>query len=485
MSLRDAAILAKRGELEAAWKIVGAYLNDDPWDGPALTTGSYILLRLGALPQAYHLAKAATQVLPEDCSTWTNLGHAASQMWLIDDAESCYMKSLSFCKDQESRIINWLNLAALYLDVGRFDDSMQYVNRILAIEPDRKTALANLGFCQLAVGNWKEGWKNYRHTIGSPWRPATKYHEEPEWDGTPGKTVVLYGEQGLGDEISFASVIPDAASVCSKLIVECEERLGGLFKRSFPQAKIYATRRAKTGKWDKEDWQIDASLPIGQACEYFRTEDSQFTGEPYLLACPQRVAMWKGLFAGKLKPTIGIAWSGGQPRTNQRNRTLTLDDFLPLMQSIDAHWVSLQYKDASAEIEAFKARHHIDIEQYKWGTLTQDYDDTAALIAACDYVVCIQTAVAHTAGALGVPVSVLIPQATQWRYGIHNESILWYKSLRIVRQSGAGWKPEIQRLKRDLKAYFPRVPGAATHPAPDSSLRNGLDRVRTAGVQCH
>src|SRR5258706_5998324 len=142
--------------------------------------------------------------------------------------------------------------------------------------------------------------------------------------------------------------------------------------------------------------------------------------------------MWKGLWTQKRKPTIGIAWTGGIPKTNSRNRRIALDDFLPLFNAVDAHFVSLQYKDAAGEIAAFKSRHPVDLEQYKWGTLTSDYDDTAALIASLDYVVCIQTAVAHTAGALGTPVMVLVPVATQWRYGDSEEGIPWYNSLKII-----------------------------------------------------
>lgn len=450
-----AADLGEQGKLEAAWKIVNKLLVENPLDVQGLVTGSYIMRRFGALPQAYHLARSATQIWPHDDAAWTNLGHAASEMWLVEESERCYRKALKCAKDPKHIQTLWLNLSALYLDNGRFAEAEALTRKILAQNPEHTNAKANLGFCQLAQRNWAEGWKGYHHTIGSDWRPKVQYGEEPEWDGTPGKTVVLYADQGLGDEISFASMLPDALAICRKVILDCDERLEGLFKRSFPEARVYGTRRAKEGQWAKEDWKIDASLPLGQIGEFFRTDASQFPETPYLVACPARTAMWRSLFAAKKKPCIGVAWTGGIPKTNSRNRRIALKDLLPLFNGLEAHFVSLQYKDASEEIAALKASQAVDLEQYKWGTLTSDYDDTAALIAALDYVVCIQTAVAHTAGALGKPVLVLVPVATQWRYGDSEDSIPWYGSLKIVRQQKTGfWSQEIERATSILKAHF-------------------------------
>lgn len=474
-----AADLGECGKLEAGWKIVNKMLIENPLDVQALVTGSYIMRRLGALPQAYHLARSATQVWPHDDAAWTNLGHAASEMWLVEESERCYRRALKCAKDPKHISTLWLNLSALYLDNGRFAEAEALTRKILAQDPEHTNAKANLGFCQLAQRNWAEGWKGYHHTIGSDWRPKVQYAEEPEWDGSPGKVVALYADQGLGDEISFASMLPDALAICSKVILDCDERLAGLFKRSFPEVKVYGTRRAKEGQWAKEDWQIDASLPLGQIGEFFRTDASHFLGAPYLVACPARTAMWRGFFATKNKPCIGIAWTGGIPKTNSRNRRIALKDFLPLFEGVGAHFVSLQYKDAAEEIAALKASHAVDLEQYQWGTLTADYDDTAALIAALDYVVCIQTAVAHTAGALGVPVAVLVPVATQWRYGDSQDTIPWYGSLKVIRQQKTGsWSKEIERATATVQADLARVQGGTAASARNDSVRDGKHRVR-------
>jgi tetratricopeptide (TPR) repeat protein len=457
---KRAALFIESKKLDEAWSVVKALLLEDPNDPQALVLASVVERLSQNLPTSYHFAKAASRIIPNDAAPWINLGHTASEMWLVDESEAAYRKALK-CPNIEAGSLKrntMLNISALYIDNGRYIEARQIVEKWLKINPEDTQVRANLGFCQLAVQDWS-GWSNYRSTLGSNWRPRVQYMDEPEWDGTPGKTVVLYGEQGIGDEISFASMLPDAIRHCKKVILDCDPRLKQLFKRSFPGLTVHGTRMAKAGnmsldlKWPEEDRAFDASLAIGQIGEYYRTQAQDFPGTPYLVPCPDRVQMWQALFAAKGKPTIGIAWTGGVPKNNSRNRRLTLYDLLPFFRKHDAHFVCLQYKDASAEIDKFRAKHpEIDLVQYRFGTLTGDYDDTAALVASLDAVVCMQTAVAHTAGALGVPVTVLVPHASQWRYGTAHDSIPWYKSLRIIRQRKSGrWHDEIAGI--DLGAH--------------------------------
>jgi hypothetical protein len=132
---------------------------------------------------------------------------------------------------------------------------------------------------------------------------------------------------------------------------------------------------------------------------------------------------------------MGIAWSGGLRHTGSQFRRLSLDELYPILRSVDARWVSLQYTDASTEIDAFRKKHpEIDIVQYPWATLTDDYDDTAALVSQLDRVISVDTAVVHLAGALGKECIVMLHKYSQWRYGDTLTTMPWYKSLSVVRQ---------------------------------------------------
>jgi Tfp pilus assembly protein PilF len=452
--LQKAHALWDQDDVDGAWDIVQALLVENPNDELCNHMAGHIYEKAGNTPVAYQFHRASTICNPRGAVSWMSYGRMCEELWLIDEALASYQKALKFADRDETIQATYGNLASLYINKGNFEEAKKWCLKGLERWPDDFKAKSNLGFCQLALKDWQEGWKNYRNILGHHTRTKFVYAGEPEWDGTPGNTVVLYGEQGIGDEISFASMVPDAIGVCKKVIIDCDARLAGLFKRSFPQASVYGTRKLKPVASRPEVWgeTFDASLAIGQIGEYFRTDPSQCPGTPYLVADSDRVLMWKALWKTKAKPVIGIAWKGGIPKTGARMRRWKLDDLLPVFNSIDAHWVVLEYKPAGAELEAFKAAHpEIDIKEYAHATLSKDYDDTAALVASLDMVFCIQTAVAHLGGALGVPTWVCVPPCTQWRYGSEGDSVPWYKSVKVIRR-GDEW--DFNKMGVDLANAF-------------------------------
>jgi len=458
------------GKLREAWDVAEELLTAEPNKANPIILASYVLHKMGKSALAYNLALRATHAAPHESAAWTNLGVAAQELWFQDEAEAAYKTGFRLASDDADRARCAMNLSALYIDAGRWKDAESLGREAMRYSPLSAKAKANVGFGMLGQRKW-EGWDYYSYSLGLESRRKFKFGDEPDWDGAPGKTVALYGEQGLGDELSFASMVPDAVRDCEKVIIDCEPKLAGLFRRSFPRAKVYGTRWAKRGdgaQWDEADRRIDASCALGELGKLYRRTDESFTGEPYLVADPIRRAMWRSHFADvslqesgrhlhiQRRPVIGIAWTGGIPRTGEQFRTLKLADLVPVLQSVDAHWVSLQYKDAGAEIKEFTRSHpEIDIAQYPWATLTADYDDTAALVAELDLVVAMQTAVCHLAGALGKECWVLLPKNSQWRYGSEGETIPWYESLRVIRQGKLGeWGPVIGEVVGRLRARF-------------------------------
>jgi hypothetical protein len=382
-----------------------------------------------------------------------NLGRIADEFYRFDEAERAFGKALKLCKNDEQRGTVYLNLSACLVNKGEWAKGIQAAKTGLQFKPDNRKLKANLGMANLGLGLWEEGWKNYDEIIAfDTSRGRIKYAQESDWDGRPGQRVVVYGEQGLGDEISFASMIPDLTDISSQVYIDCDRRLEGLFKRSFPECEVHGTR------WDRDiNWlpEIDASITMGGLGKFFRTKDSQFPRKPYLVADPERVEMWRGLFDKLKKPVIGISWSGGLFWTAGRYRKLALEDLLPVFQSVDAVWVSLQYKDSSAEIAEFRAKHpEVDLRQYAFGTLTNDYDDTAGLVAAVDKVVSMQQSVIHLAGGLGKEVHVFVNKHSQWRY---REPMLWYPNVRLYRQRQDGSYP-VKEVARALENKPARVP---------------------------
>lgn len=454
---RDILESGQEKAVDRAWAICNKHLSANPNDPHALLIAGFIYEKAQNPAVAYQFYRRVKELEPKQTSSYINFGRIAEELWQTPDAEKAYLKGMELAKQDSAKVMLYQNMAALCIDNARYEEGEKWARKSLAVQ-ENSGARSNLGFCQLAQRNWVEGWKNYRNTLGTDWRKRVVYKDEPEWDGTPGKTVVLYGEQGLGDEISFASMLPDAIAACKKVIIDCDPRLQNLLQRSFPKAKVYGTRNATAAegtRWAKEDFEFDCSLAIGQIGEYYRTSPESFDGKPYLIADPDRVMMWKSLFATKRKPVIGIAWSGGIPKTGARARRFELAQLQPLFDAVDAHWVNLQYRQEDTK--------GFPVTTYPYATLTKDYDDTAALVAACDLVICMQTAVAHLGGALGVPTWVFVPKESQWRYGGEGDSIPWYSSLRVIRQTD--WTKDIKKTAEELRAHFSGLSGTAAKAA--------------------
>lgn len=410
VTLWEAKELAESGKYAEAWKIVAPHLDGEPNDPKALLLASFMLEKQGQSALAYQVCKQLTTQYPHNAVAWVNLGKCCDSLWRMDEAEAAYHRALNQVKagDTETKVTIYTNLSALFLQLGQFEKAKTWGDKALKLSPEHLKARHNVGLCHLAAGEWAEGWKQYEASVGSPQRIAWNYIGEPTWRGESGKSVVVFGEQGIGDEVCAASMIPDAVKRAGKVIVDCDARLAKLFARSFPQAKVYGTRTAKVLNWDEADQKPDYSIAGMQLGSLFRPSDESFPRAPYLKADPDRVLMWKALWREKGRPAIGIAWTGGVRQTGEQMRSLSARDFAPLF-GLDAHIVSLQYKDAAAEIEG------LPIAQYR-ETLAKDYDETASLVASLDAVVSVPTSVAHLSGALGVETVAMMAPMACWKY---------------------------------------------------------------------
>ena len=477
--LKTAAEWAKQGKYEEAYDLSYKWLKSDPNDADALNNIAYIMLNTDKCAIAYPILKQVTAMAPKSALGWLNMGMCCSDLWRLKEARRAYRKGIACATTPEQESMLNVNMSSLLIDHGNFEEAEPFCHRAIELNPDSVKGKANLGFCQLAQRNWAEGWKNYRYCMNSEWRPITQYNNEPLWTGSEKGKICIVSEQGLGDEISFGQMVPDMQAWCdendSQLVLDVNPRLENLFKRSFPDTEVHGTRGIKRITWDCRD--IDYSLPMAQLGEYFRCREDQFTGEPYLVADPDRVLQWKALFETKGKPIIGLGWRGGIWKTAAKYRQLDLEQLYPVLKSVDAHYVSLQYKQSQHEIDYFRQQHpEIDIVEYAHCTLSTDYDDTVAMIAAMDMVVTMQTTVVHVAGGLGIPCWTFVPKTSQWRYGQTGEDFPWAKSVRLIRQEERGlWTEIMERTGKEL-ANYRGLPKAAA-----ANARKQKDQLRHRG----
>jgi hypothetical protein len=323
---------------------------------------------------------------------------------------------------------------------GRFQEAVDVAEKLLSEEPNLHEVRFNRGVVLLTRGEFREGWRDYearKHL--RDFRPSRM--PWPHWDGSPldGKTIYVCGEQGLGDQIMFASCLPDVISRAQRCVIACTPKLEKLFKRSFPAADVVVSGKAGAGgKTSPVPEGIDYQVAMGSLPGSFRTSDAAFPRHSgYLRAEPSRVEYWaerlNGLGSG-LK--VGISWRGGLSSTRRSLRSIALDEWLPILRRTGAHYISLQYTDCGEEIKAVQTKHGIVV--HHWQEAIDDYDETAALVSSLDLVITVQTALAHLAGALGKTAWVMIAAVPEWRYMASGDTMPWYPALCLFRQDAPG-----------------------------------------------
>ncbi len=340
-------------------------------------------------------------------------------------------------------------------DLGRLDESIRQYSAVLERQPNFADAVNNRCYALLMREDFDAGWAEYerRFTVGTM---APRAFPFAPWRGEPltGKRVLVYAEQGLGDEIMFASCLPELLNAAGECVIECNTRLAGLFRRSFPRAHVHGANKNDDQNWLAQLPPVDYQTAIGSLPRHFRRSHADFPmRRGYLGADAQRVEYWGRELAARTALRIGIAWRGGSLRSRRLTRSIDLPLWLPLLRQRDVAFYVLQYGDIAAELAELSARFGISI-QYP-GNAIDDLDELAAIIGALDLVISVDNTVAHLAGALGQAVWTLLPFSPEWRYPRRGETMPWYPSARLFRQwHPRDWATVIDNVALELRSEY-------------------------------
>ena len=448
---RDEALaLFQRGEFQKALPKFFALLDQNPDDpefwyyvGSSYTAIGFSGMAVGCLEHAAALK-------PNFYEALYNLGIANRRLMRFEDAEAAWMMCLEATGPSRNNVEDaglWAMIGALHVNTGDPEKGMPAYRKGLELDPDNALVKANLGLAQLELGQWDEAWKNYDYSFKNGTRTGRQHaYDRPEWDGTKGGTLIVAGEQGIGDEIMFASILPDVQRDVDKLVIDCHPRLETLFKRHYDT--VYGYRKVPTAEWAK-DYPDARWIMMGSLGRYYRTTAESFPRTPYF-----KVPKWEPPRPTRGKMKIGVAWSGGSLKTHTEDRSLTLAQLAPLIEAgAECDWYSLQYtQEAARDVCALEEKTGIRISHYPDWVECYDYDRTAQFVAGMDLVISVCTTVVHMAGSLGVPCWVLTPKRVAWRYGLAGD-MPWYQSVKCYRQETPGeWGPVLARVVDDLKA---------------------------------
>jgi tetratricopeptide (TPR) repeat protein len=411
----------------------------------------------GRLDDAVAGYRHALEIDSRHLAALANLGLALRDQGLPQQALPVLDRALALAPDHVEALFNKA-LALVDLDAGRSAEEL--IEQVLQLDPDFAQAHLQRGFMLLKRRDFAAGWREYAWRVRIPDLDHWQDYAYPLWQGEAltEKRVLVQAEQGLGDQIMFASCLPDLLARARHTVFECDPRLAKLFARSFAHAVVYRHRVQGVPDWSSEP-APDYRVRLGDLPRVLRNQDDDFPRhDGYLVADPVQAADWSTRLAA-LGPglKIGISWRGGTPGTGQAARSLPLEALVPILSLPRAHFISLQYGAVSAEVAELRARHGVAL--HAWSQSHADMDGVAALISSLDLVITVCTTVAHLAGGLGKSAWVMVPAVAEWRYLETGVRMPWYPALRLFRQPRLNeWASVISTIRTELISELnPRI----------------------------
>jgi hypothetical protein len=312
------------------------------------------------------------------------------------------------------------------------EKALEWCDKALSKDPKNIEAHWQKALALLTMRQWEEGWKlyEYRQNLNS-W-DARKSIDAPLWNGDPVDHLYIHGEQGIGDEVMFASMLNQVQA--KRVTVEVNPKLAPLIKLTWRDFNVVT---------EETRGDYDAKIPIGSLRHLLGGP----SGAAYLLPDYDRIEFYRKALKKLGKgPYIALTWVGGTKATRVEDRTICLQELRPIMDAFTC--VSGQYSDTNPMIEGERIAaglHKIDD-----ASPGLDLAEQAALFSAVDAVVTVQQTAVHVAGAVGAKTYAMIGSHPHWRYGVSGDKLPWYPLVRLVRQHN-DWGDVVSRVLEALK----------------------------------
>ena len=471
-------ILREQAKLEEAIEAYHCALEINPKYSEAYNNLGVVLHQQERSVEATEAYRRAVEINPEYCQVYYNLGILFQEQENFDQAIEAYHRALEI-NPNYSEVCNNLgtvlqgkerfdqavelyhhavtinpkycegynNLGIALLEQGRLEEAIEACKCALKIQPQFANAHSNLATILFLQGDFRNAWKEYEwrwECRGISFSLNKRHFPQPLWDGSnlSRRTILVWAEQGIGDEIMFSSMLPNLLKMNPNVIVECDKRLVPLFQRSFPDVQ-FVPREDPTNPKLLDTTIIDYQIPMGSLGQWLRVDEDAFlpTQESYLQACPNKTRQmqkkYRELADDKL--LVGISWkSTGIDKKRAHTKNVPLKYWIPILSRQDCYFISLQYGDIREDIEehtsAFGCPIYVDEEIDSLGNL----DDFAAQVSALDLIISTSNATVHVAGGLGKRVWVLLSSRPDWRWMLDRDDSPWYQTVRLFRQEKLG-----------------------------------------------
>lgn len=438
---------------EKAAAILHELHHEKPDDFQTLKFCGVAYAKMGVFDLAIKFLKRALSNQPEDFETWIEITTAASANQ--QDIDAVYYATQAISLKPTSPIAH-NNLGGTFMTIGKMDEALYCFETALQLDPNNLMALGNtatvyekkgdatraiatlekcllqvrqgsiqeseikfkLSFSHLYCGNLKLGWELFDEGFkpkNTRTRTPKRHFDAPQWCGQPiqDKRLLIWGEQGLGDELMFFKALPDVFEHCNHIIIECMPRLVSMFQRSFPNCHVRERSVDNSILLKPLYSDFDYHIPVGSLMRLFRNEISQFKkAMPYIVVDPTlEIKFRERLAAFKPKKLVGICWRSGKLAGDRNLNYTPISAWAPIFSVPNVQFINLQYGDCQAELD--QVRHHFGVEVINWAdvNLKDDQESLAAIIKNLDMVVSAGTAVAQLTGAIGTHLKLFMPRA--------------------------------------------------------------------------
>jgi tetratricopeptide (TPR) repeat protein len=475
--------LANRGSVqeklhqwEAALESYNRVVAIRPGDAVAHMNRANVLTKLRRFDAALLDYDRAVVIEPELAAAYCNRGSALAELHQWEGALANFERAIAIDRGFAEAHFNRGNVLR---ELERFDPALASYDAAIALKPDyaeahcnRGVALAecnrlqealasydaavrlrpayaqaryNRAFVRLLRGDLTSGWPDHElrwSGVAGTSREERRDFRQPLWLGEEpiaGKTILLHDEQGLGDTLQFCRYVSEVAALGARVIFEVQKPLKGLLEK-LPGASRTVARGETLPEFDYRCPLL--SLPL--AFETVLGTIPRAAG--YVAADAGKIARWRLKLGVKIRPRIGLVWSGSTVHKNDHNRSLPLSALLDRLPP-DLQYVSLQKDVRPIDRKTLLARREI----LDFADELTDFGETAALCECLDLVITVDTSVAHLCGALGKPTWILLPFHPDWRWMLERTDSPWYPSVKLYRQAARGdWGGVLERVKADL-----------------------------------
>ena len=437
-------VLMAKGEFDAAAAACRRAIELNPSDPIAHNTLGCALIRLGRFDEAIATLRAAIGANPNQAEIHNNLAHALHVRGANDESIAAYRQALALRPDYADA---HTNLASVLMEMGQDAEAMIAVRRALELQPDLPAAHWNLGQLLLRGGDLQRGWREavWRRKMPTlAWSQNTR--TQPEWDGSPldGRRILLWQEGGLGDVIQMIRFLPQVIERGGRVAVQCHRSMHALFS-----AEHVAALREATAAHEVQCSLLDVPRVLGT------TLDTIPKGAPYLNVPEDRIGKWKDRLGNSVTRKVGLVWAN---KADPLDRCPRPEEWSVLAKVLGIEWVSLQKPISAARADGPRSAPREvmppappGLKLNDWTSELLDLADTAGLIASLDLVICVDTAVAHLAGAMGKPVWLTLRFVPDTRWLLGRSDSPWYPTMRLFRQPRRGdWTTPLREISAAL-----------------------------------